>query len=251
MGGISLAKATCLEEGLQYDRRMMLADSEGKFLTQREIPHMALIGARLVENGFEFYRKNNLNESPIFLPHDTELFEEKDVQVWKHTFKAKSVLREYSEWFSDVLNFDCTLYKMDRSSERYKSLIKAPTKTLLSMADGYPYLFISEASLSDLNRRLIVPVPMNRFRPNIVIEDCQAYNEEGIDKFTINGLKFRMIKACVRCTMITIDQKTGKKLVEPLKTLSTYKKQGNNVYFGMNAVNLERGSINVGDEIIV
>lgn len=250
IGGVDIKSSYCDQEGLQYDRRMMLVNDDGLFITQREHPRMALIGSEIDKEGFVFFVKNN-PENKIFIPHNTPLFDSKHVQVWRHRFTARSMEKEYSNWFSKYLETPCTLVKMDDNSERYKSLKKAPSKTLLSMADGYPYLFLSEASLNDLNNKMAESLPMDRFRPNIVLTDSIEYEEESLDKFHINELRWRMIKPCARCIMTTINQKTAKKLVEPLKTLSTYKKVGNKIYFGMNAVNLDRGWIKIGNEIEV
>lgn len=246
IGGVELNTANCLEQGLEYDRRMMLVDKDGIFITQRDFVRMALIGSNLSNGGFTFYSKNNESDK-IFVPHNLDYKDSISVKVWKHNFFAKTVSNEYSDWFSSFIGSEVLLVKMDDDSIRKKSLIKSPTSTLLSMADGYPYLFISQSSLDDLNKRLEAPILMNRFRPNIVVDDLYPYGEEDLDKFTINDIPFRMIKQCARCVMTTINQKTAEKLVEPLKTLSTYKKKHNNIYFGMNAVNLSSGTISKGD----
>ena len=250
LGGVNVQESFCEEKGLQYGRRMMLINGDGRFLTQRQIPQMALIGVTQEEDGFTFYQKDKPNEK-LFIHYNSELHSEQQVSVWEHEFTAKKMDNSYSEWFSEVLKSEVSLVKMDHDSLREKSLSKAPTKTAMSMADGYPYLIISEETLADLNKRLVVPVPMDRFRPNIVLTDSVADGEENVDQFQINQLKFRMIKPCARCIMTTIDQKTAKKLVEPLKTLSTYKKKGNKIYFGMNAVNLEPGFIKIGDKLSI
>lgn len=249
MCGIQLQEAECLERGLRHDRRMMLVDEEGNFITQREYHKMAGIGAALTSNGFQFFLKNDQSRV-LDLPHDAGEGNIVPVRVWNHRFSAVE-LPDYGTWFSKVLNTSVRLVKMKDEYTRSKSLIKAPRKTLLSMADGYPYLIISDASLQDLNQRLDEAVPMNRFRPNIVIKGGNPYIEEELDHYSIGNAKFRMIKPCARCSMITIDQKTTKKLVEPLKTLSLYKRSGNKVYFGMNAVCIEPGKISVGDAISI
>ncbi len=246
LGGVSVQSATCEEQGFRYDRRMMLVDEEGNFLTQRTFPRLALLSSSFSQSGFLITHKNQ-PELSIEVPFEPVLGEKIGVKVWKHIFEARKI-DSLQSWFSDYLGSKVKLVKMTAESVRYKSLTKAPSRTKLSLADGYPYLVISESSLADLNERLEVPVSMDRFRPNIVLgETEEAYSEEKLDKISIGDLPFRMIKGCVRCNMITIDQKTGKKLVEPLKTLSTYKREGNNVYFGMNAVSLSEGQISTGD----
>ena len=250
LGGFEISSGQCLEQGMMYDRRMMLVDENGTFISQREYPRMALIGAEMNEDGFTFFKKNKKTDQ-IFIPHNVHFADSIAVSVWKHIFTAHTMSGIYSEWFKETLGIHANLVKIDKNCTRSKSLDNSPFKSALSLADGYPYLIISEASLADLNRRLIVPVHMDRFRPNFVLEDSIAYGEEEIGQFKVADAKFRMIKPCARCVMTTIDQKTGNKLVEPLKTLSTYKKQGNKIYFGMNAVVIDEGMVSKGDEIIL
>lgn len=249
IGGINLDKAKCTPLGFEHDRRMMFADHEGKFISQREIPRMARIGAEMGEKGYMFFDKQDKSNT-VMLPYKSNLGKEKTVKVWKHEFSSRVVEEPAVNWFQDILGENLTLYKMDSNSIRYKSLMKAPRKTKLSMADGYPYLMLSQASLEDLNERLQKnAVQMDRFRANIIFEDSKAYAEEEIDKVSISSVKFRAIKPCARCSMITINQKTSEKLVEPLKTLSLYKKRGNKVYFGMNAISLNEGEIRIGEVV--
>ncbi|WP_235295683.1 MOSC domain-containing protein [Portibacter marinus] len=245
LGGISTGQAKCEQMGFQYDRRMMLVDQEGIFVTQRDFPKLSGIGTEWSEEGFRFYLKGD-REDFIEINHACNLTKPMQVRVWNHEFQADQV-RGFDDWFSNIIGSKVHLVKMTEKSVRHKSLKKSPSRTLLSMADGYPYLIISEASLSDLNQRLNEPVLMNRFRPNLVLGNTSPYQEEEMDYLGIGAAKLRMIKPCARCIMVNIDQKTSKKLVEPLKTLSLYKKQGNKIYFGMNAVCVQEGIIRKGD----
>jgi len=115
----------------------------------------------------------------------------------------------------------------------------APKGHFVSFADGFPYLLVGEASLTDLNERLAVPVPMNRFRPNLVFSGGQAYEEDQWSDFTIGDVDFRGVKPCGRCLIITTDQDTGTRYQEPLKTLATYRRTNNKVLFGQNVVLME------------
>ena len=119
----------------------------------------------------------------------------------------------------------------------------------VSFADGYPYLIISQESLDDLNARMEVTLPMNRFRPNIVVEGVEAYAEDEWNDLRIGEVRFHATHPCKRCVFTTIDQETGKKGAEPLKTLATYRREGNDVIFGVNTLALSGGSIRVGDTI--
>jgi uncharacterized protein len=112
----------------------------------------------------------------------------------------------------------------------------APEGQMVSFADAYPFLVIGEASLADLNSRLEIPVPMNRFRPNLVFSGGTPFCEDGWRDFNIGDQPFRAVKPCARCIMTTIDQQTTTKNAEPLRTLASYRKQDNKVLFGQNVI---------------
>jgi hypothetical protein len=127
----------------------------------------------------------------------------------------------------------------------------APTGTRVSFADAFPFLLISEESLSDLNSRLTRPLPMNRFRPNLVIAGGEPYVEDTLERFAISGIAFRAVKPCGRCVVTTTDQETTERGVEPLRTLATYRKQGGEVMLGQNLVHLGTGRLTVGAPVLV
>jgi hypothetical protein len=127
----------------------------------------------------------------------------------------------------------------------------APTGTRVSFADAFPFLLISEESLSDLNSRLTRPLPMNRFRPNLVIAGGEPYIEDTLERFDIGGIAFRAVKPCGRCVVTTTDQETTERGVEPLRTLATYRKEGGEVVFGQNVVHLGTGRLTVGAPVLV
>ena len=247
LGGIELSSAKAMERGFENDRRYMLVDPDGKFLSQRVIPEMALFKCSIQADTLKIkYEKESIN-----LDITQEEGEVLNTKVWNHVVDAIEVSTLANEWFSDLLGQDCKLAKMNKQTKRKKSLIKAPRTTQLSFADGYPYLALGTASLRELNEKLDTPVTMDRFRANIILDTKIGHEEEEIDKFTLSGVKFRMIKPCARCQVITIDQKNATTSKEPLKTLATYRKRANNIYFGMNAVCLEEGIVNVGDELVI
>ena len=115
----------------------------------------------------------------------------------------------------------------------------------------YPLLLISECSLEDLNRRLAEPLPMNRFRPNLVVRGCAPYVEDGWRRIRIGKIVFHVVKPCSRCTTTTVDQATGERGREPLMTLATYRRVGNKVMFGQNLIHEGTGKLVVGDELAV
>jgi uncharacterized protein len=136
---------------------------------------------------------------------------------------------------------------MPISSDRRVSPKYAVNNESVSFADGMPYLVIGQASLDELNTRLEIPVPMDRFRPNLVFTGGKAFEEDDWDKVKIGNSLFKVTKPCARCVMTTVDQNTGKKSKEPLKTLSTYRNVNGKVMFGQNMLLLEGEKISVGD----
>jgi uncharacterized protein YcbX len=119
----------------------------------------------------------------------------------------------------------------------------------VSFADGFPFLLISEESLADLNRRLAYPLPMNRFRPNLVVAGGEPYAEDGWSRMEIGNLRLQVVKPCGRCLVTTTDQDTGERGKEPLRTLATYRKVGSEVMFGQNVVHENIGRLRVGDSV--
>jgi uncharacterized protein YcbX len=117
----------------------------------------------------------------------------------------------------------------------------------VSFADAFPFLMISEESLADLNSRMPKPLPMNRFRPNLVIAGGEPFVEDSLDRFVIGELRFRVVKPCDRCVLPTTDQETAERGQEPLRTLASYRKRGSKVLFGQNVVHSGCGMLRIGD----
>jgi uncharacterized protein YcbX len=161
------------------------------------------------------------------------------------------VSEEFDEWFSEALNMQCRLVYMPDDSEREVDQRYAKPGMITSFADAYPFLLIGQSSLDDLNKRMAQPLPMNRFRPNIVFTGGDAYSEDLMNQITIAGLTFYGAKLCARCVLTTIDQQTAMKAKEPLKTLASYRMKNNKIMFGQNLVHENTGIISVGDELNV
>ena len=178
LGGIHLQSATVQREGLEYDRRWMLLDGEGHFLTQRKVPEMALIKPG-ISNGHLSFHHANRSENKITIPVDATDGPSLPVQVWKDQVAARPVAKEVDEWFSDTLGFKCELVRIEENAMRYD--ISGSGGKYVSFADSQPFLIIGEKSLEDLNRRLELPVPMNRFRPNMVFSGGTAFVEDTWD----------------------------------------------------------------------
>lgn len=246
VGGISLKSSEVVERGLRYDRRWMVVDSANRFLTQREFPRLALITVRLTGNGL-LIAAPGMNALRIpDVPHTVKKIR---VVIWKDSVEAVEVSKEADEWFSEYLGALCKLIYMPDDADRVAS--RENMASQVSFADGYPLMVISEGSLEDLNSRLGTPLPMNRFRPNIVVKGCEPFAEDAWKEIRIGGVQFHVVKPCERCVITTVDQTTGVKGKEPLRTLASYREQNGSVMFGQNLIQGNTGIIRVGDTIDV
>jgi len=243
LAGISLNECLALEKGLEHDRRFMLVEPDGKFISQREYPKLALFKTKILGEHLEISYGNSELRIPL-LKEETKL---QVVTVWEHNVEAYRSDPSIDEWFSDHLGKSCLLVYMNEQNSRVKLLKKSPDTTQVSFADGYPYLFLGTESMELLNQKMGLDYKIDRFRANIILETVESHIEDTLDHVSFSGTAFRMIKPCARCQVTTIDQNTGKRGKEPLKTLATYRKKDHKIYFGMNAVCLTEGKIRVGD----
>jgi MOSC domain-containing protein len=248
LGGISVSSAKVNDRGFEFDRRWMLVDLSNRFITQREFPAMALLQANLAARELRIYHKINVN-SQINIPFLPDSNEEIIVEIFGESCKAVLVGTIVDEWFSKMLSVECRLVYMPDSSKRLVDKNYALNNDITSFSDGYPFLILGQSSLNDLNGRLAEELPINRFRPNIVFTGGKPYEEDIMEQFTINDINFYGVKLCARCAITTINQDTASKLIEPLRTLATYRQSNNKVYFGQNLLTIDAGIINVGDQI--
>lgn len=240
LGGISLNEAVVLQKGLQYDRRMMLVDEQGVFISQRTFPNLSLFKLQSLSDGFSIL----FGEQQLKIPFSFE-GELLPVRVWEDEVQAIVAPYEINAWFSQQLNQSIRLVYMPEHATRAVDKKYALQNEQVSFADGYPILVISEASLHLLNSKLEESVLMDRFRPNLVLTDCEAHAEDGLKIFAIGEVEFKGVKPCARCTVVTINQQNAQQGSEPLKTLSTYRKVNNKVLFGQNVLCLQQGKIKV------
>lgn len=219
--GISVESAVVEARGLEYDRRWMLTDRAGKFLTQREFPRMALVTVWIEESGIGAAAEGF---GEAFIPRLPEIRNRREVTIWDSVCEGEVHSPVLNEWFSDVIGTDCQLVYMPDDSRRNVSERFDRGGEIVSFADGYPLLVIGEASLADLNSRLDSPLPMNRFRPNIVVRGSAAFAEDDWAELRVGEAAFRATKPCARCVMTTVDQSTGEfDGKEPLRTLASYR----------------------------
>jgi hypothetical protein len=225
--------------GLALDREYMVVDDAGVFLTQREVPALALVMPVL---GDPFGIATPLGDAAV-----TE-GGTRSVRVWQHTGPAVDCGDAAAVLLSEFLDRPCRLVRLAPQHHR-------PTEQgsgEVGFADGYPLLLTSESSLADLNTRLPVALPMTRFRPNVVIEGAQAFAEDRWATIQLGSVPVDVVKPCARCAITRVDQRTGVRGDgEPLRTLGTFRKAKGGVMFGQNAVHRELGTLSVGDEVSV
>jgi len=248
LGGIRLSSSSVMEKGLRLDRRWMLVDEHDTFMTQRAHPTMALFkvgvdGSQLTVNFEQSSTCLNVDFPAEGVPAKAK--------VWDDEVEVVEVSRASSDWFSEMLGANCKLVSFPEKNGRPVNPEYKLNQEQVSLADGYPFLIIGEESLADLNTRLKQPLPMNRFRPNLVFSGGNAFEEDAWRNFRIGNNRFVGVKPCSRCAITTVNQDTAEKGIEPLATLSTYRKRDGKVYFGQNVIAIDHGKIFEGDEIVL
>jgi len=246
--GISLNSWRVGERGFELDRRWMVVDSHDRFLTQRQHPQMALITVSIDKESL-ILEAPGMQRIPVPLraPSRTLI----QAQVWDDLVQALPLGDEISVWLSDYLSLQAKLVFMPDQSRRFVDSEYSKNGDHYGFADAFPFLIISQASLHELNRRLETPLPMNRFRPNLVLSNCEPFAEDTWKEIRIGPIPFHIVKPCSRCAIITVDPATGKIGKEPLRTLATFRKTNNEVYFGENAIHGKEGILNIGDSVEV
>ena len=245
--GFDLQSSNVERMGLEHDRRMMVVTPEGEFLTQRQHPKFALVTPTL-KNGTVTLSAPNFDSIQFGIQKSGATY---PVNIWKSTgVQAVDQGEEAAQWFSDWLGTSVRLVHIEDGYKRIVSqeyAVNADDHT--GFADGFPILIISESSLHDLNSRLDSPLPMNRFRPNIVVKDCEPFAEDTWQRIRIGDVEMALVKPCARCEVTTTDQVTLERKKEPLKTLGGYRKHKLGAIFGMNVIPLNEGRVEVGMDV--
>lgn len=244
--GMAVASATLMESGLMaegvHDREWMLVSDDGQFLTQREHPRMALIAPRPDGNAL---RVRAPAQEDLLLPLAwIETAPLRTVRIWDDLVDALDCGDAAAGWFSAVLGVRCRLVRFRRGAVRPTSVKwtgGVPSQTRFS--DGYPLLLIGQASLDDLNARLRAagraPLPMDRFRPNLVVDGIEAYEEDYVSALSAGPVAIRPVKPCARCPIPAIDQATGIPGPDPLDILQSYRanpRLDGGICLGMNCI---------------
>lgn len=247
LGGTSLKEAEVTERGLKFDRRWMLVDSTGKFITQRIYPQMSLIAVDISNDKLIFRHKKTSEQIEVGFNETTG--NKLNTVIWNDTVETLHVSTFADEWFEIILGIKCRLVYMPDQSKRFVDKTFAHNDELTNLTDGYPFLIIGQESLNDLNSRLKEKLPVNRFRPNFVFSGGASFDEDKMKSFTLGSITFYPVKPCARCVITTTDQNSGERNEEPLATLSTYRKVNNKVMFGQNLLHKGSGIIQIGDEL--
>lgn len=246
--GIATSRARVRTRGLALeagdrelgDREWMIVRADGRFVTQREVPRLALIEVGVESDAL---RLSTGGRRALAVPLDTRAAAAREVVVWNSTVRAHDAGDDAAAWLEAALGVAVRLVRFDPTQERLCNPDRAgDSGAHIAFADAYPLLVLGAASLADLNARLAAhgepPLPMNRFRPNLVLAGLDAYDEDHLDTIEADGVVLRIVKPCTRCVTTTTDQATATRGVEPLRTLGTYRRDDllGGVTFGMNAV---------------
>jgi uncharacterized protein len=233
--GIAVESAIVTERGLLHDREWMIVDAAGRFITQRELPRLALIVPAITTSSLELRAPRIARlEIPLDLCGVPAR-----ATVWRDTLAVRDQGDEPAAWLSAYLGAAVRLVRFDQETRRYCDPAHVGVSGAhTGFADAYPLLVLSAASLDDLNRRLEQALPIDRFRPNVVLAGVEAYDEDYIVEIESGALKMKLVKACTRCKITTTDQSTAAVGVEPLATLARYRHNPalDGVTFGMNGI---------------
>jgi uncharacterized protein YcbX len=236
------------ERGFAWDRRWMLVGEDQRFLTQRQLPRLATIKAAV--NAVELVLRHS--DTQITVPVQPPAAAQKiQVTIWNDQVEAV-FLPDVGQWLSPILNYRCDLVFMPDTTRRRVNPEFARADEIVGFADAYPILLIGEASLADLNARLGEAVPMDRFRPNVVVSSREPFVEDTWGELEIGSARLSGTKASARCSVPTVDQRTGERTgPEPIRTLSSYRRFGDGVYLGQNLTVRRPGTIAVNDTVVV
>jgi uncharacterized protein YcbX len=249
--GIRVHKAALCRTGFELDRRWMLVDDKNRFLSQRECSQLALFSVQIGDDSITIFNRQ-INTNPLsFNIHEYSGIEKK-VFIWDDICDAVAVSTMADAWFSEILKRSVQLvYMPEATHRRIDPTFAIDANDTTSFSDGFPILMIGEASINELNKRLELPVGVERFRPNLLISGGLPHDEDRMKRFTINNHEFYGVKPCVRCVMTTLDPETGVGGTEPLKTLSHYRSINKGIMFGQNVIGPTRGHIHTGDSLQV
>lgn len=235
--------------GAVDDRRWMLVDPEGRFVTGRQLPLLVKLHAEPVPGGLrlQFGDARHL----VATPTETPL--RRDVTLWKDRVSAAQADEESSAWLSAQFGRPVHLVYMDQLARRPVSPSHSRASDEVSFADGFPLLLLSQSAIDELTQRVGRVMDARRFRPNLVVSGTAPHAEDDWRRIRIGDVPFDVVKPCVRCVFTTVDPERGERETdgEPLTTLKTYRRSADGVTFGMNLIPRDTGILRLGDPVEV
>lgn len=247
--GLKHQSAELTDKGLLQDRNWMLIDENGKAITARDFPKLLLLSVLVSEIHLEVYLNGNLVQA---ISEKPDLIETESITIFSSTASGLLYNEEVNFWFSNYLGVNARLVRVNDNEPRgIREKHGGSLGDTVGFADQNPILIISEASLEDLNSKLEQPVTMTHFRPNIVVQGCDAYAEDGWKNIKIGACELEIVQPCLRCIFTTIDPVTAIKDVnkEPIRTLSGYRSLSSGIAFGVHAIPRKTGTLKIGDNI--
>ncbi|MCW8831043.1 MAG: MOSC domain-containing protein [Gammaproteobacteria bacterium] len=245
MRQVSLKKSAMDMGGLKYDRRWMVVDADGVMITQRKVVRLCLIQPELTARGL-MLTTEAMPEIKVSIPDGRV---SRKVKVWNDECNACDGGDEVASWLSEFLKIECRLVYFPDGETRIVDQDYAQPNDQTAFSDGFPILLTSQASLDDLNSRMDEDVPMARFRPNIVVSGCEAFAEDNWKQLQVGDISLRIVKPCSRCIVPNVDIDSAERRKEPVKTLASYRKRDNKIFFGQNVVADGEGELEVGMEV--
>ena len=247
LAGSELEDAVIDEFGVSHDRRWLVVDEAGVFLSQRELARMALIRPCIASDGLQLAAPGM-----SMLDVESAAGAERNVTIWNDTVPAIDAGAPAAEWLTAFLDRPAALVYMPDETFRRVDPHFSPKPRRVSFADAYPFLIITQESLDELNRRLEQPIGVERFRPNLLISGASApHAEDEWRRIRVGEVEFDLVKPCARCAVPTVDPLTAETGKEPTRTLATYRKRDGKVWFGMNAIHRSTGKLSVGSHVSI
>lgn len=235
--------------GPDRDRRWMVVDDNGRFMTQRQLPQMCRIGASYRGNDICLWHLDAPAEAIEVCLAGSE--KERQVGVWEDSCTALDAGDAAAAWLSDQLGVSLRLCYMPDYSCRQVDLRFAERGDRLGFADGFPFLLCNEASLQQLSSGLGRDLDMQRFRPNIVISGAAPFAEDDWRRIRVGGIEFDVVKPCARCAIPTVNLDDASREPDVFRLLKTHRQRGDDVYFGQNMIHRGEGEIKLGDAVEV
>ena len=245
--GFSLREAYCEERGLRHDRRFMLTDEDGRFITQREEPRLALLSVSITRGMLRI--RGPHRAAALSVPLDVAGGRKTNVVVWDDTVEAQIVSDD--DFFSEFIGRRARLVHMPPRVRRLVPPKHGGPSDLVSFADAFPVLVLSDASIDEVSTRVGEQIPVTRYRPNVVLSGLKPFEEDVPASFRVGRAHLRGVHPCARCVIVDTDPETGTVDRKVLKVLAKFRKEDNKVYLGQNALVAACGRLRVGAEVRV